>query len=219
MSSASKKKGSLKKDSEEGNDDCKSVVLRLEVQNLKVINSSLKEKIVELNQKVRVCEEIFGKFNAQYSALFEGRPVDGSVVVKKDLLDGLSRTAEEYRNAQGTQVHMDVELHLKLEEKEREIAEAKERIKELEEVLERQSAVYETLMKGNELVVDDIHKQFEAYNEIASKESIQLKQLLEEKNMTVDARTHELNQIIENLGNENKAVSYTHLTLPTICSV
>lgn len=203
MSSVSKK-GSPQKDSEEGSGDCKNVVLRLEVQNLKVINSSLKEKIVELNQRARMCEEIFAKFNSQYAALFEGRPVDDSVVVRKDLLDDLRRMAEEYRSMQGTQVRVDAELHLKLEEREREVAEAKERVKELEEVLERQSAAYEALVKGNEMVVGDIHRQFEAYNEIASKESLQLKQLLEEKNMTVDARTQELMQTIEKLKSENK---------------
>ena len=185
-------------------DDDRNVMLRLDVQNLELINSSLKEKVIELSQKVKASEDIFKKFNLQYTALFEGKPIAGSVVVNKDLLDELNKIAEEYKSRQREEIHADAKLHLKLEEREKELTEAKERIKELKGVLERQSETYEALMKGNESVMASIHKQFEAYNEIASTESLQLRQLLEEKKATIDARTDELRLTIETLDAKNK---------------
>ena len=180
-------------------DEHKNVILRLEIENLRLINDSLKEKVIELSQKLKVCEEIFRKFDTQYSALFEGKPIAGAIVINKEYFDALVKFKEECNKIECEKMYNDTELSLALVKKEKEVEELNERVKELREMLKRQEDTYKALIEGNENVVRDMHNHFNTYNEVASKELMQLKQVLDDKKLTVDSKVDELRQTILNL--------------------
>eukprot|EP01022_Parablepharisma_sp_SALTPOND_P013007 TRINITY_DN1702_c0_g2_i1.p3 TRINITY_DN1702_c0_g2~~TRINITY_DN1702_c0_g2_i1.p3 ORF type:complete len:655 (+),score=111.20 TRINITY_DN1702_c0_g2_i1:17608-19572(+) len=201
-----KDSGDQMQDVEAKSENEEIIIWRLRSENLKIVNDSLKEKVVELTEKVKVCEGIFEKFDLQFSALFEGKPIAGSLVIDQKKLEELEQIAEEYKKAETHKLRSNVELHLKLEEKEKQVETLSNQIKDLKEIIEKQEISHSALMKANENVVSDMHKQFEAYHEATVKETEHLKKLLLDTRIQKDIE-------IANIKSNTEKVSEEHAGL------
>eukprot|EP01022_Parablepharisma_sp_SALTPOND_P012901 TRINITY_DN167_c5_g1_i1.p1 TRINITY_DN167_c5_g1~~TRINITY_DN167_c5_g1_i1.p1 ORF type:complete len:1178 (+),score=282.55 TRINITY_DN167_c5_g1_i1:2704-6237(+) len=159
-----------------------ATLLKLRNENLSVINHALKSKVSELTSKLQELEAVFTQLeksltvSVQVISAREGGKVDQDRIVK------LQRLAEE----------MGKKREPKGEEAQEKLQEYEKEIHRLKEIVARQQADYANVINANEQIIEDLQRQFYAFNDAANKEISALKMELE--NAKIE-KTHELSTV------------------------